>query len=96
MTTVDQVVQPGFDPAAPAGEAGAGTATMPWASRLVGTVAVGMALLSATATFLVMAGLTPIAPVDSVVKKLLLGNLATGLLLLVIILREVWVAVQAR
>ncbi|MGB7035995.1 MAG: PAS domain-containing sensor histidine kinase, partial [Xanthobacteraceae bacterium] len=59
-------------------------------------MAVGIALLSATATFLVMAGLTPIEPVDSVVKGLLLGNAVTGVLLLIIIGREVWVAVQAR
>ncbi len=86
MTTVDQVVP--IEPAA--------AAPMPVASRLIGAIAVGIALLSATATFLVMAGLTPIAPVDSVVRELLLGNLITGLLLLVIIGREVWVAVQAR
>ena len=86
MTTVDQVAS--IDPTA--------TTPMPVASRLIGAVAVVIALLSATATFLVMAGLTPIPPVDSVVRKLLLGNLATGLLLLVIIGREVWVAVQAR
>ena len=86
MTTVDQVVP--IEPAA--------AAPMPVASRLIGAIAVGIALLSATATFLVMAGLTPIAPVNSVVRELLLGNLVTGLLLLVIIGREVWVAVQAR
>jgi two-component system nitrogen regulation sensor histidine kinase NtrY len=71
-------------------------APMPAASRLIGAIAVGIALLSATATFLVLAGLTPIAPVDSVVKELLLGNAVTGLLLLAIIGREVWVVVQAR
>ena len=56
----------------------------------------GVALLSATATFLVLAGLTPIAPVHEVVVDLLLGNAITGLLLLAIIGREVWVVVQAR
>jgi len=66
------------------------------ASRLIGAIAVGIALLSATATFLVLAGLTPIAPVDSVVRQLLLGNAVTGLLLLAIIGREVWLVVQAR
>ncbi|MGA9947058.1 MAG: PAS domain-containing sensor histidine kinase, partial [Xanthobacteraceae bacterium] len=74
----------------------AATAPVPGASRLIGGIAVGAALLSATATFLVMAGLTPIVPVDAVVKGLLLGNAITGVLLLVIIGREVWVAVQAR
>ncbi len=86
MTTVDQVAP--LDAAA--------TAPVPVASRLIGAIAVGIALLSATATFLVLAGLTPIAPVHDVVVKLLLGNAVTGLLLLGIIGREVWVVVQAR
>ncbi|HYA05075.1 MAG TPA: PAS domain-containing sensor histidine kinase [Xanthobacteraceae bacterium] len=86
MTTVDQVAA--LDPAV--------AAPMPVASRLIGAIAVGVALLSAMATFLVLAGLTPIAPVDAVVKGLLLGNAVTGLLLLAIIGREVWVVVQAR
>jgi two-component system, NtrC family, nitrogen regulation sensor histidine kinase NtrY len=86
MTTVDQVAA--LDSAA--------TAPVPVASRLVGAIAVGVALLSATATFLVLSGLTPIAPVHEVVVKLLLGNAVTGLLLLAIIGREVWVVVQAR
>src|ERR1700677_634096 len=86
MTTVDQVAP--LDAAA--------TAPVPVASRLIGAIAVGSALLSATATFLVLAGLTPIAPVHEVVVKLLLGNAVTGLLLLGIIGREVWVVVQAR
>jgi len=86
MTTVDQVAS--LDPAA--------SAPLPVASRLIGAIAVGIALLSAAATFLVLAGLTPIAPVHEVVVKLLLGNAVTGLLLLGIIGREVWVVVQAR
>jgi two-component system nitrogen regulation sensor histidine kinase NtrY len=86
MTTVDQVAP--LDPAA--------AAPMPMASRLIGAVAVGVALLSATATFLVLSGLTPISPVHEVVVKLLLGNAVTGLLLLTIIGREVWQVVQAR
>jgi two-component system, NtrC family, nitrogen regulation sensor histidine kinase NtrY len=86
MTTVEQVAP--IDPAA--------TAPMPIASRLVGAIAVGVALLSATATFLVLAGLTPIDPVDSVVRGLLLGNAVTGVLLVAIIGLEVWAVVQAR
>jgi len=86
MTTVDQVAP--LDPAE--------AAPMPMASRLIGAVAVGVALLSATATFLVLSGLTPISPVHEVVVKLLLGNAVTGLLLLAIIGREVWKVVQAR
>jgi two-component system, NtrC family, nitrogen regulation sensor histidine kinase NtrY len=86
MTTVEQVAAPEPSSATP----------MPVASRLVGASAVGVALLSATATFLVLAGLTPIAPVHAVVVELLLGNAVTGILLLGIIGREVWVVVQAR
>ena len=92
MTTVEQVGPIG--PAAAATVAAA--APRPVASRLLGAFAVGIALLSATATFLVLSGLTPISPVHHVVVTLLLGNLATGLLLLGIIGREVWVVVQAR
>ena len=86
MATVDQVAA--LDPA--------GITPVPFASRLIGACAVGVALLSATATFLVLAGLTPIAPVHEVVVELLLGNVVTGLLLLGIIGREVWKVVQAR
>jgi len=86
MATVEQVAA--LDPA--------GITSVPFASRLIGACAVGVALLSATATFLVLAGLTPIAPVHEVVVALLLGNVVTGLLLLGIIGREVWKVVQAR
>jgi len=86
MATVDQVAA--LDPA--------GATPVPIVSRLIGSCAVGVALLSATATFLVLAGLTPIAPVHEVVVELLLGNAITGLLLLGIIGREVWKVVQAR
>jgi two-component system nitrogen regulation sensor histidine kinase NtrY len=86
MTTVGQVAE--IEPIA--------AAPMPGASRLIGAVAVGIALLSATATFLVLADLTPITPVHQVVVDLLLGNVVTGVLLLAIIGREVWVVVQAR
>ncbi len=86
MATVDQVAA--LDPA--------GITPVPFVSRVIGACAVGVALLSATATFLVLAGLTPIAPVHEVVVKLLLGNVITGVLLLGIIGREVWKVVQAR
>ena len=69
---------------------------MPIASRLFGAIAVGVALLSATATFLVLAGMTPIDPVQSVVVTLLAVNAVTGILLLAIIGLEVWVVIQAR
>jgi two-component system nitrogen regulation sensor histidine kinase NtrY len=86
MTTADQVALLDSATAAP----------MPVTSRLIGAIAVGAALLSATATFLVLSGLTPIAPVHEVVVKLLLGNALTGLLLLAVIGRDVWAVVRAR
>jgi two-component system nitrogen regulation sensor histidine kinase NtrY len=75
----------------------AAEAPMPRTSaRIIGPLAVGVALLSALATFLVLAGLTVIAPTHPVVVSLLLVNALTGLVLLSIITREVWQIVQAR
>jgi two-component system nitrogen regulation sensor histidine kinase NtrY len=71
-------------------------APLPMSSRLIAAITLALALLWATVTFLVLGGLTWIVPVDAVVKQLLLGNAVTGLLLLAIIAREVWVVVQAR
>lgn len=64
--------------------------------RLFVPVAVGMALLSACFTFLVLNGLTPLAPTHLVVVSFLLINAATVLLLVLIIAREIWKVVQAR
>ncbi len=64
--------------------------------RLFVPVAVGMALLSACLTFLVLNGLTPLAPTHLVVVSFLLINAATVLLLVLIIAREIWKVVQAR
>ena len=64
--------------------------------RILGPVAVGLALLSALVTFVVLADLTPISPNHNVVVTLLLANAATVLLLIGIITREVWQVVQAR
>ena len=86
MTTAEQAAP--LDPSA--------AAPMRIGSRMIGAIAVGAALLSATATFLVLSDLTPIAPVHEVVVTLLLGDFATGLLLLAIIGREIWVVVRAR
>src|SRR6202046_2323298 len=99
MTTVDQAAP--LEPAVAAQPAGApfdptAAGAMPVASRLIGAIAIGVALLSAAATFVVMAGLTPFAPVHEVVVKLLLADLAAGLFLLAIIGREVWMVVRAR
>src|SRR6266550_1731580 len=65
-------------------------------ARILGVVAVALALLSALVTFLVLANLTPILPTHEVVLTLLLVNAVTVLLLLAIIAYEVWRVVQAR
>ena len=65
-------------------------------TRLIGPLAVGLALCSAFVTFIVLSDLTPLVPTHSVVVTLLLINLATVLLLLAIVGREVWQIVQAR
>src|SRR6185437_1693890 len=64
--------------------------------RLLGPLAVGVALLSAFLTFIVLADLTPISPTHYVVVTLLAVNAAAVLLLLGVIVREVWQVVQAR
>src|SRR6478735_1873873 len=64
--------------------------------KWVATFAVGIALLSAFLTFVVLSGLTPIDPTRHVVYSFLLINAATILLLIAIIIREVWLVVQAR
>ena len=58
--------------------------------------AVGLALLSAFLTFVVLTGLTPIEPTRDVVISFMLINAATILLLVGIIVREVWQVMQAR
>ena len=65
-------------------------------TRLVGPIAVGLALLSAFATFIVLADFTPILPTHNVVVVLLAVNATTVLVLLGVIVREVWQMVQAR
>jgi two-component system, NtrC family, nitrogen regulation sensor histidine kinase NtrY len=64
--------------------------------RWVAPFAVGLALLSAFLTFMVLSGLTPIEPTRQVVYSFLLINAATILLLVAIIIREVWLVIQAR
>jgi two-component system nitrogen regulation sensor histidine kinase NtrY len=65
-------------------------------ARLLGPIAVGLALLSAFTTFIVLADFTPVLPTHDVVVTLLLVNATTVLLLLGVIVREVWQVVQAR
>jgi two-component system, NtrC family, nitrogen regulation sensor histidine kinase NtrY len=64
--------------------------------RWLAPFAVGLALLSAFLTFVVLTGLTPIAPTREVVVSFMLINGATILVLVGIIVREVWQMVQAR
>src|SRR5476651_2000250 len=64
--------------------------------RWLAPFAVGLALLSAFLTFVVLTGLTPIEPAREVVNSFLLINGATILVLVGIIAREVWQVVQAR
>src|SRR5258706_15249569 len=64
--------------------------------RWLAPSAVGLALLSAFLTFVVLTGLTPIEPTREVVYSFLLINAALILLLVGIIVREVWQVVQAR
>jgi two-component system, NtrC family, nitrogen regulation sensor histidine kinase NtrY len=59
-------------------------------------LAVGLALLSALVTFIVLADFTPLSPTHDVVVSLLAANAATVLLLLAVIVRDVWQVVQAR
>lgn len=64
--------------------------------RVLGPLAVGLALFSAFVTFIVLADFTPLSPTHYVVVTLLLVNAATVVLLLAVIVREVWQVVQAR
>ncbi|HVV60256.1 MAG TPA: PAS domain-containing sensor histidine kinase [Pseudolabrys sp.] len=74
----------------------AGSAGRTGETRVLGPIAVGLALLSAFVTFVVLADFTPISPTHYVVVTLLLTNAATGVLLLAVIGREVWQVVQSR
>src|SRR5438270_12039594 len=64
--------------------------------RWLAPFAVGLALLSAFLTFVVLTGLTPLDPTRRVVISFILFNAATILLLVGIIVREVWQVMQAR
>src|SRR5258707_3402480 len=64
--------------------------------RWMAPFAVGLALLSAFLTFVVLTGLTPIEPTREVQFFFMLIDGATILVLVAIIVREVWQVVQAR
>ncbi|MET0277431.1 MAG: PAS domain-containing sensor histidine kinase [Pseudorhodoplanes sp.] len=63
---------------------------------MIGAIAVGIALLSALATFLVLSGLTPLPPTHKVVVSLLGANGLLCLVLTAVIAREVARIVRAR
>jgi two-component system, NtrC family, nitrogen regulation sensor histidine kinase NtrY len=66
----------------------------PW--RWLAPFAIVLALLSACLTFVVLTGLTPIEPTREIVLSFMLINGATILVLVGIIVREVWLVMQAR
>jgi two-component system nitrogen regulation sensor histidine kinase NtrY len=64
--------------------------------RLIGSLTVGLALLSAAVTFAVLAGLTPVVPTHQVVVTVLTFDAFAALLLIAVIGREIWNIMQAR
>jgi two-component system nitrogen regulation sensor histidine kinase NtrY len=89
MTTAETTSAPSFDPTL--ADSGGGILR-----KWVAPFAVVIALLSAFLSFVVLSGLTPIEPTRQVVYSFLLINAATILLLVAIIVREVWLVIQAR
>src|SRR5258707_7706220 len=88
MTSADSSA-PSFDPSFAESKGGS-------LRRWLAPFAVGLALLSAFLTFVVLTGLTPIEPTRVVVLSFMLINGATILVLVGIIVREVWLVMQAR
>jgi len=64
--------------------------------RIFGSIAVVLAMLSATVTFVVLVGLSPIVPTHRVVVTLLLIDLGASVLLVGVIGREIWKIFAAR
>jgi two-component system nitrogen regulation sensor histidine kinase NtrY len=88
MTSADTTAAP-FDPSIAESK---GSPLWRWLAAF----AVGLALLSGLLTFVVLTGLTPVAPTREVVLSFMLINGATILVLVGIIIREVWQVMQAR
>jgi two-component system, NtrC family, nitrogen regulation sensor histidine kinase NtrY len=65
-------------------------------SRALGFAAVLALLITGTATFLILVGLTPITPTSKVVTTALLINSILVATLVFLIAREVWIILQAR
>jgi two-component system nitrogen regulation sensor histidine kinase NtrY len=100
MTSVSQVASAEIVPAPTAvlGSeiASAATATPGALARLIGFGAITLALLSALATFLVLANLTPFLPTHEVVVALYVTDAVTVVLLVLTVAREASRIVQAR
>jgi two-component system nitrogen regulation sensor histidine kinase NtrY len=88
MTSADTTAAP-FDPSIAESK---GSPLWRWLAPF----AVGLALLSGLLTFVVLTGLTPVAPTREVVLSFMMINGATILVLVGIIIREVWQVMQAR
>ncbi|GGH18205.1 PAS domain-containing sensor histidine kinase [Alsobacter metallidurans] len=65
-------------------------------SRVIGTVVVILALLSAVATFVVLAGLVPLSPTHDVVLRLFMVNALLVMVLLGFVVREAYRLIKAR
>ncbi|MCG6859193.1 MAG: PAS domain-containing sensor histidine kinase [Salaquimonas sp.] len=65
-------------------------------SRMLGFAATLALLITGTATFLILIGLAPIAPTDSVVGTALAINSILVAIVVILIGREVWIILQAR
>jgi two-component system nitrogen regulation sensor histidine kinase NtrY len=88
MTIIDDAALPDATAVAPQGNRRA--------MRVISPIAVALALLSSLVTFLVLDGLTPIAPSHYVVKYLLGANATAVVFLILVVAREVWPVLQAR
>jgi two-component system nitrogen regulation sensor histidine kinase NtrY len=89
LTSVDQAMSADLAVAATPATAGR-------AMRIIGAIAVTLALLSASVTFIVLANLTPIEPTHTVVVTLLAINAGIAFTVVGVIGHEVWQIVQAR
>ncbi len=65
-------------------------------SRMLGFAATIALIITGTATFLILIGLAPISPTDSVVASALAINSILALIVVILIVREVWIILQAR
>src|SRR5690242_1864158 len=88
MATLDDAALPDATAVAPPGKRRA--------MRVISPIAFALALLLSLVTFLVLDGLTPVAPSHYVVIYLLTANAIAVAFLLLIVAREVWPVIQAR